>query len=30
MDFSQLKPGQRQTVTTLDRPLFVAAGAGSG
>ena len=30
MDFSQFKPGQRQTVTTLDRPLFVAAGAGSG
>ena len=30
MDFSNLKPGQLKTVTTLDKPLFVAAGAGSG
>lgn len=30
MDFSTLTPGQKQTVTTLNSPLFVAAGAGSG
>lgn len=30
MDFSTLTPGQKQTVTTLSKPLFVAAGAGSG
>ena len=30
MDLSTLMPQQRQIVTTLDRPLFVSAGAGSG
>lgn len=30
MDFSKFKPGQKQTITTLDKTLFVAAGAGSG
>ncbi len=28
--FDGLKPEQRRIVTTLDRPVFVAAGAGSG
>ena len=30
MDLSTLMPQQRDIVTTLDRPLFVSAGAGSG
>ena len=30
MDLSGLMPQQRDIVTTLDRPLFVSAGAGSG
>ncbi len=30
MDFSTLMPQQLQVVKTLDRPLFVSAGAGSG
>lgn len=30
MDLSTLMPQQRQIVKTLDRPLFVSAGAGSG
>ncbi len=30
MDLSTCTPGQRHVVTTLDRPLVVAAGAGSG
>lgn len=30
MDFSTLMPQQLQIVKTLDRPLFVSAGAGSG
>ncbi len=30
MDLSTLMPQQREIVTTLDRPLFVSAGAGSG
>lgn len=30
MDLSSLMPQQREIVTTLDRPLFVSAGAGSG
>ena len=30
MDLSSLMPQQRDIVTTLDRPLFVSAGAGSG
>ena len=30
MDFSTLVPQQLQVVKTLDRPLFVSAGAGSG
>lgn len=30
IDLSGLMPQQRQIVTTLDRPLFVSAGAGSG
>lgn len=30
MDLSTLMPQQLQTVKTLDRPLFVSAGAGSG
>ncbi len=30
MDLSTLMPEQRRVVTTLDRPLFVSAGAGSG
>ena len=30
MDLSTLMPQQLQIVKTLDRPLFVSAGAGSG
>lgn len=30
MDFSTFMEGQKKTVTTLDKTLFVAAGAGSG
>ena len=30
MDFSTLMPQQLQVVKTLDRPMFVSAGAGSG
>lgn len=30
IDLTGLMPQQRQIVTTLDRPLFVSAGAGSG
>ena len=30
MDLSTLMPQQLEIVTTLDRPLFVSAGAGSG
>ena len=30
MDLSTLMPQQRDIVTTLDRKLFVSAGAGSG
>lgn len=30
MDLSTLMPQQREIVTTLDQPLFVSAGAGSG
>lgn len=30
MDLSTLMPQQKEIVTTLDRPLFVSAGAGSG
>lgn len=30
LDLSTLSEGQRRIVTTLDRPLFVEAGAGSG
>ena len=30
MDLTALMPQQREIVTTLDRPLFVSAGAGSG
>ncbi len=30
MDLSTLMPQQRDIVTTLDKPLFVSAGAGSG
>ena len=30
MDLSTLMPQQRDIVMTLDRPLFVSAGAGSG
>ncbi len=30
MDLSTLMPEQRRVVTTLDKPLFVSAGAGSG
>lgn len=30
MDFSRFKPGQHACVTTLDKPLVVSAGAGSG
>lgn len=30
IDLSTLMPQQREVVTTLDRPLFVSAGAGSG
>ena len=30
MDLSTLMPQQLQVVKTLDRPLFVSAGAGSG
>ena len=30
MDLSTLMPQQREIATTLDRPLFVSAGAGSG
>lgn len=30
MDFSRFKPGQRACVQTLDAPLVVSAGAGSG
>lgn len=30
MDLTTLMPQQRDIVTTLDRPLFVSAGAGSG
>ncbi|MFR3451519.1 MAG: UvrD-helicase domain-containing protein [Collinsella sp.] len=30
MDLSTLMPQQRDIVTTLERPLFVSAGAGSG
>ena len=30
MDFSRFKPGQLACITTLDKPLVVSAGAGSG
>ncbi len=30
MDLTQCTPGQRETVLTLDEPLMVSAGAGSG
>lgn len=30
LDFSTMNDGQKEIVTTLDRPLFVEAGAGSG
>lgn len=30
MDFNRFKPGQRACITTLDAPLVVSAGAGSG
>ena len=30
MDFSNFKPGQLACVTTLDAPVAVSAGAGSG
>lgn len=30
LDFHSYTPGQKQAIQTLDKPLFVAAGAGSG
>ena len=30
MDLSGATPGQKQVITTLDAPLAIAAGAGSG